>query len=454
MEPAPPSTTPAPASRTIAKPHLNVAFIGHHRDGKTTLLAALLARLAREPGCRVTPLTVEQLDQIDNPQWRAWRPAYRVHGPITVRPRRLFVETARRALSLVDCPGLRRRIKQTAWAVSAVDVAVLVVSAPDGPQAQTSEHLRLAAAAGVGALIVFLNKCDLLDDEQRADEIEVELRELIERCVPGIDGDDVRVIRGAAAPALARDPLWQDGVYRLIEALEDGVTPPPRDTAPERTLVAIERVYATPPSPGEKPKPRALVGGTIKRGRVVTGERLLCSGLQEKPRVVQVHSIEIDGRPVTQAEAGAHVGMVLRAGEYLTEGSLYPHHLGRGQVLVPASADEPSDLFYARVRLLEPDEGGRHTTLKTGHTVQALIGAAAVAAQLVLVGGGALGPGEDAEVKFRLYHPLLLAAGMTFTFRDGSDGLQWLEGGPCVWGGTVGRGEILRVAARRRAATA
>ncbi|MCA9716935.1 MAG: hypothetical protein KC468_19840 [Myxococcales bacterium] len=420
-----------------SKPRLNVAFIGHHHHGKTTLLAAVLARLAAEPGCEARALAVAELDQVENPEWRTWRPMFRELGPVTVRPRRLVSHTTRRTLGLMDCPGLRRRIKQTAWAVATADVAVLVVAADAGPGAQTQEHVRIAAAAGVRSFVVFVNKCDQLTDEARADEVELELRELVERCAPGIDGDELRVIRGAAARALSGDALWSDGVRRLIEALEDDIPVPRRDTDASATQLVIDRVY--PALHGQKP--RVLVTATILRGRVAVGDRLVRVGLGD-PRIVQLQSLEVDGRRVEEALAGVHIGMVLRPGDSLAGDALRLYEFDRGQRLVHPGLEDARDMFCARVQLIDVEHGGRHTPLVSGHRAQLLLGAAAVTAELTLIHGGALEPAGAAEVFFQLDEPLHLARGMHFMFRDGTDGLQWLEGGPCVWGGTVGRGEI------------
>ncbi|MBK9757327.1 MAG: hypothetical protein IPO88_28275 [Nannocystis sp.] len=425
------------------RPTLAVATIGHHRHGKTTLCSAISRVLARRRPDEVRAVTVAQLDArsgrqaVALPSGRVVRAGLPDELPepgtesLTTAPSELRYATAQRSYVHIDSPGRRPWLKNAARAQGLVDALILVVSAPDGVQAQTHEHLLLAQALGLRQLVVFLGKCDLVQDGEWLDLVEHDVRELLSRC--GFDGDATRIIRGAALPVCAGPSPWEASIADLIEALETELTVPQLrgEGAP---LLYIERAFSRRPG-----LEGVIVDGRVRRGQLRRGDALWLVGFGESSRVV-VADLETQRRKVTQVGAGEFAGVLLtRSGA-----PLRPRDLRSGQALVEPTT-RATELLRARVELLPTTEGGRRTAVRDGHLVSLLFGATVVSGRLRLGAQAQLWPGGAAELGIDLVAPVYVEAGMRFLVRDGNQGPVGPRGAPALWGGTAGRGELVGV---------
>ncbi len=417
------------------KPLLSLAAIGHHSDGKTTLTAALLTALAKRPGCRAEVKTVAQLDRRDDPLFVSH---YESFPRGTVLPTKVSYETPSRRIAHIDCSGRRNRVRATASLLASVDSALIVVSAADGPRAQTFELVRLAAAVGITQFVTFINKCDLAEDPELLDIIESEVREVVTDV--GADGDDMPVLRGAALPALSGDHQWQVTIEALIDAIDRDFQLTPYDASPPTviTLDVLHRRY-----PVGDPK-RVLVEGVVRHGQVSRGQRLMLRGARfDQPVQVGITSIETFHVPVDEAGAGEHIGIMLEAQTKRFD----RNRLRKGDLLVSATTHHTfHKLFRARIHLLSAHQGGRHTPMFTGDQVLFFFGSATAVGELEMIPDslGAL-PGREVEVWVSLHRPTYLAVDMPFAFRDGCDGFARETGGAPAWSGTAGTGVILEI---------
>ncbi len=424
------------------RPTLAVATIGHHRHGKTTLCAAISTVLARRRPDEVAAVSAEELDLQSGRQAivlasGALVPTAR-GGPrapgtatLTTAPAELRYATAQRSYVHIDSPGRRPWLKNAARAQGLVDALVLVVSAVDGVQAQTHEHLLLAQALGLRQLVVFIGKCDLVQDTEWLDMVEHDVRELLSRC--GYDGDSTRIVRGAALPVCAGESPWDASIADLIEALETELTVP-QVSAEGTPLVFVERAFSVRPG-----QDGVVVDGRMRRGQLRRGDAMWLVGFGESTRVV-VADLETRRTKVAQVSAGEFAGILLtRAGA-----PLHRRELRSGQALVlpttPATA-----LVQAQVWLLATAEGGRRTGVRDGHHVSLLFGATVVSGRLRLGSRSLLEPGGAAELQIELGAGVYLEPGMRFLLRDGNQGPVAPRGAPALWGGTAGRGEIVSV---------
>jgi elongation factor Tu len=390
------------------KPHVNVGTIGHIDHGKTTLTAAITKVLATQGKAKYTAF-----DQIDK------APEERERG-ITIAIAHVEYETDKRHYAHVDCPGHADYIKNMITGAAQMDGAILVVSAPDGPMPQTREHILLARQVEVPAMVVFLNKVDMLDDEELLELVELEVRELLSKY--NFPGDDVPVIRGSALQALessgnlSREDAAAAPIWALMDAVDSYIPTPPRPVD-QPFLMPVEDVFSI--------KGRGtVVTGRIERGIVKTGENVEIVGFTEAPRTVTVTGVEMFQKTLDQGEAGDNVGCLLRGVER--------NEIERGQVLAKPGSIKPHSKFHAQVYVLSKEEGGRHTPFFNGYRPQFYIRTTDVTGQIILPEGvEMIMPGDNITITVELHTPVALEEGSRFAIREG--------------GRTVGAGAVTKV---------
>ena len=392
------------------KPHLNVGTIGHVDHGKTTLTAAITKVLAMAGGATYT-----SYDQIDN------APEERARG-ITIAIRHVEYQTESRHYAHVDCPGHADYIKNMITGAAQMDGAILVVSAPDGPMPQTREHILLARQVQVPAMVVFLNKTDMMDDEELLELVELELRELLSNYE--FPGDDIPIIRGSALAAIestATDvsaPEYQP-ILQLMDAV-DSYIPTPERAVNQPFLMPIEDVF------GIKGR-GTVVTGRIERGKVKVGETIEIVGMNEEvPRKTVVTGVEMFQKTLDEGMAGDNVGCLLRGVER--------GDIERGQVLAQPGSISPHKRFAAQVYVLKKDEGGRHTPFFPGYRPQFYIRTTDVTGSIHLPEGTEMVmPGDNIVMDVELIVPVAIEEGLRFAIREG--------------GRTVGAGVVTKIVA-------
>jgi elongation factor Tu len=390
------------------KPHVNVGTIGHIDHGKTTLTAAITKVLASAGGSKYVAF-----DQIDK------APEERERG-ITIAIAHVEYETAARHYAHVDCPGHADYIKNMITGAAQMDGAILVVSAPDGPMPQTREHILLARQVEVPAMVVYLNKVDMLPDEELLELVELEVRELLARY--NFPGDEVPVIRGSALQALesqgdlSRSDPAAASIWSLMDAVDSYIPTPPRPVD-QPFLMPVEDVFSI--------KGRGtVVTGRIERGTVKVGESVAIVGFGEEPRVVTCTGVEMFQKTLDQGQAGDNVGCLLRGVER--------HEIERGQVLAKPGSIRPHTRFEAQVYVLSKEEGGRHTPFFNGYRPQFYIRTTDVTGQIILpTGVEMIMPGDNITIEVQLITPVALEEGSRFAIREG--------------GRTVGAGAVTKV---------
>lgn len=413
-------------------PTVAVVTIGHYRHGKTTLTAAITRALAARAGA--TPVRVLDLD-------RRGGPAAFLDPPDltrTVYPNHIRYRTEHRAFIHIDCPGHRPWLKNAARAQALADAAILVVSAPDSVQPQTHEHLLLARTLGVRQLVVFITKCDLVQDLEWVDLVERETRDLLDRV--GYDGNATRILRGAALPALTTDGSpWESSVRDLIEALELDLTVPVHDPGGS-PLLYINSAFNRPQFPRD-----VIVEGRLRRGTLTRHDKLVLLGYGESVQV-RIEDIEVAHHKADIAEAGERVGLQLHS----LDRALSARAMFTGQALVVRERAQARTDFRARIELFPRDDRGRPTGISEQHTAQFLFGTVVVAGEInPAPKDGAerfvvrVQPGEAAEVRINLRQPIYLEPGMPFLIRDGNQGIHWKRDVPVTWGGSAGSGAVL-----------
>jgi len=391
-----------------SKPHVNVGTIGHIDHGKTTLTAAITKVLATRGGAKY-----RAFDSIDN------APEERERG-ITIAIAHVEYETEARHYAHVDCPGHADYIKNMITGAAQMDGAILVVSAPDGPMPQTREHILLARQVEVPAMVVFLNKVDMMDDEELLELVELEVRELLSK--NQFPGDDVPVIRGSALKALessgdlSRSDPAAKSVWDLMDAVDTYIPTPPRPVD-KPFLMPVEDVFSI--------KGRGtVVTGAINRGQVKVGDNVEIIGFAEAPRTVTVTGVEMFQKTMDAGEAGDNVGCLLRGVER-TE-------VERGQVLAKPGSIKPHTKFSAQVYVLSKEEGGRHTPFFNGYQPQFYIRTTDVTGKIKLPEGvEMIMPGDNVTMQVELHDPIALEEGSRFAIREG--------------GRTVGAGAVVKV---------
>jgi elongation factor Tu len=391
-----------------SKPHINIGTIGHVDHGKTTLTAAITKVLALSGGANYTAY-----DMIDN------APEERQRG-ITIAIRHVEYQTGTRHYAHVDCPGHADYIKNMITGAAQMDGAILVVSAPDGPMPQTREHILLARQVQVPAIVVYLNKTDLMEDEELLELVEMELRELLSNYE--FPGDDIPIIRGSAREALeststdASAPEYQS-ILQLMEAVDSYIPTPDRDLD-KPFLMPIEDVF------GIKGR-GTVVTGRVERGKVKVGETIEIVGMKDEPptRTV-VTGVEMFNKTLDEGQAGDNVGCLIRGVER--------RDVERGQVLAVPGSIKPHQSFSAQVYVLKKDEGGRHTPFFAGYTPQFYIRTTDVTGEVVLPENVEMVmPGDNITMRVTLRVPVAIEEGLRFAIREG--------------GRTVGAGVVTKI---------
>src|SRR5206468_4048297 len=383
------------------KPHVNVGTIGHVDHGKTTLTAAMTLVLSKKYGG-----DVRSYDQIDN------APEEKARG-ITINTAHVEYETAKRHYAHVDCPGHADYVKNMITGAAQMDGAILVVSAVDGPMPQTREHILLARQVNVPAIVVFLNKCDLVDDPELLDLVELEVRELLSKYE--FPGDDVPMIRGSALKALEGDKDSVAKIWELLAALDKSI-PVPKREVDKPFLMPVEDVFSI--------TGRGTVAtGRIDRGKIKVGEEVEMVGFGTDKKTV-VTGVEMFRKLLEEGQAGDNVGLLLRGVE--------KHEIERGMVLAKPGSITPHTKFEAEVYVLTKEEGGRHTPFFKGYRPQFYFRTTDVTGVAELPAGTEMVmPGDNVALAIELITPVAMEKGLRFAIREG--------------GRTVGAGTISEV---------
>ena len=374
------------------KPHINIGTIGHVDHGKTTLTAAITYTLNTRLGLG------EQVafDEIDK------APEEKERG-ITISTAHVEYETANRHYAHVDCPGHADYVKNMITGAAQMDGAILVVAATDGPMPQTREHILLSRQVGVPYIIVFLNKCDMVDDEELLDLVEMEVRELLDEYE--FPGDDTPIIRGSALMAL-EDPnsKWGDAIMELMDAVDSYIPEPERDTE-KPFLMPVEDVFSI--------TGRGTVAtGRVERGVLKVGDEVEIVGIADEKRKVVVTGVEMFRKLLDQAQTGDNIGALLR-GVQRTE-------IERGQVLAAPGTVHPHTKFKGQVYVLKKEEGGRHTPFFNGYRPQFYFRTTDITGTLHLPEGTEMCmPGDNVVMEIELIHNIAIEEGLRFAIREG-----------------------------------
>ena len=383
------------------KPHVNIGTIGHVDHGKTTTTAAITTVLAKQGLAQA-----KKYEDIDN------APEERARG-VTINISHQEYETATRHYAHIDAPGHADYIKNMITGAAQMDGAILVVSAPDGPMPQTREHILLAYQVGVPAIVVYLNKCDMVQDEELLDLVEMEVRELLTKYK--YPGDTVTIIRGSSLKALEGDAEYEAKIMELMDAVDSYIPDPVRDTD-KPFLMPVEDVFSI--------KGRGtVVTGRVERGMIKVNEPIELVGITPTMQSV-VTGIEMFRKSLDDAQAGDNAGLLLRGIE--------KDQVERGQVIAKPGSITPHTQFEAEVYILAKEEGGRHTPFFTGYRPQFYIRTTDVTGNVALPAGTEMVmPGDNTKMTVELIVPVALEEGMRFAIREG--------------GKTVGAGVISKI---------
>lgn len=373
-----------------SKTHANIGTIGHVDHGKTTLTAAITTVLAKTGGAEA-----RAYDQIDG------APEERERG-ITINTAHVEYETATRHYAHVDCPGHADYVKNMITGAAQMDGGILVVSAADGPMPQTREHILLSRNVGVPYLVVFLNKCDMVDDEELLELVEMEVRDLLSEY--GFPGDDVPVIKGSALKALEGDPVWEEKITELMAAVDEFIPTPERDNE-KPFMMPVEDVFSI--------TGRGTVAtGSVERGQVKVGDVVDIIGLAEEAKSTTVTGVEMFRKLLDYAEAGDNIGALLRG--------VAREEIQRGQVLAKPGTITPHTEFKAEVYVLSKEEGGRHTPFFSNYRPQFYFRTTDVTGIVHLNEGTEMVmPGDNTEMNVELISPIAIEEGTRFSIREG-----------------------------------
>ncbi len=384
------------------KPHVNIGTIGHVDHGKTTLTAAITTVLAKKGLSEV-----KSFDQIDN------APEEKERG-ITINTAHVEYQTANRHYAHVDCPGHADYVKNMVTGAAQMDGAILVVAATDGPMPQTNEHVLLAKQVNVPKMVVFLNKVDLVEDEEMLELVEMEVRDLLNKY--DFDGDNAPVIRGSALGALNGEPKWEEKVMELMDAVDSYIPLPVRENE-KPFLMPIEDIFS-------------ITGrGTVVTGRIETGtihvnDAAEIVGFSEKPKQTVVTGVEMFRKLLEQGEAGDNVGLLLRG--------IDKKDVKRGEVIAKPGSITPHTHFLGQIYVLKKEEGGRHTPFHNKYRPQFFIRTLDVTGEISLPAGVEMVmPGDNVEIDVKLITPVALNEGLRFAIREG--------------GRTVGAGQVTKI---------
>ena len=379
-----------------SKPHVNIGTIGHVDHGKTTLTAA------------ITKYFGDFVDYADIDK----APEERERG-ITINTAHVEYETETRHYAHVDCPGHADYVKNMITGAAQMDGAILVIAATDGPMAQTREHILLARQVGVPKMVVFLNKCDMVDDPELLDLVEMEVRELLSSY--GFDGDNTPIIRGSALKALEGDPAYEDKIMELMDAVDEWIPTPERDND-KPFLMSIEDVF-TITGRG------TVVTGRVERGTLKLNEEVEIVGIKDT-RKTTVTGIEMFRKQLDFAQAGDNAGVLLRG--------ITRDEVERGQVLAKPGTVTPHTKFEAEVYVLSKEEGGRHTPFFSNYRPQFYFRTTDVTGVIELPEGTEMVmPGDNTRMTVELIHPIAIEQGTKFSIREG--------------GRTVGSGVVSKI---------
>ena len=390
-----------------SKPHVNIGTIGHVDHGKTTLTAAISKTLSSNDGSHGTAnADFTAFEDIDK------APEERERG-ITISIAHIEYETDKRHYAHVDCPGHADYVKNMITGAAQMDGAILVIAATDGPMAQTREHILLARQVGVPYIVVFLNKCDMVDDEELIDLVEMETRDLLTEYE--FPGDDIPIIRCSALKALEGDAGYQDAIWELMDAVDEYIPTPARETD-KPFLMAIEDVFT-------------ITGrGTVATGRVERGvchvnDEVEIVGIRPTQKTV-VTGVEMFRKLLDEAEAGDNVGLLLRG--------IKREEIERGQVVCQPGSVHPHTKFKGQVYVLTKEEGGRHTPFFTNYRPQFYFRTTDITGTVILPDGVEMVmPGDNVEITGELIHPIAMEEGLKFAIREG--------------GRTVGSGRVTEI---------
>ena len=384
-----------------SKPHVNIGTIGHVDHGKTTLTAAITKVLAAKGGAEF--MDYANIDKA---------PEERERG-ITINTAHVEYQTDKRHYAHVDCPGHADYVKNMITGAAQMDGAILVIAATDGPMAQTREHILLARQVGVPRMVVFLNKCDMVDDEELLDLVEMEVRELLTEY--GFDGANTPIIRGSALKALEGDPKYVKAIEDLMDAVDEWIPTPERDND-KPFLMSIEDVF-TITGRG------TVVTGRVERGQLKLNDEVEIVGLKDTKKTV-VTGIEMFRKQLDYAEAGDNAGVLLRG--------IDRSEVERGQVLAKPGTVHPHKKFKAQVYVLSKEEGGRHTPFFTNYRPQFYFRTTDVTGVVTLPEGTEMVmPGDNVTMTVELIAPIAVENGTKFSIREG--------------GHTVGAGSVTEI---------
>jgi elongation factor Tu len=387
------------------KPHVNIGTIGHVDHGKSTLTSAITLVLEKKGLAEYMPF-----DQIDK------APEERERG-ITINTAHVEYQTDKRHYAHVDCPGHADYVKNMITGAAQMDGAILVVSAADGPMPQTREHILLARQVGVPAIVVFLNKVDMVDDPELLELVELEVRELLTKYE--FPGDEIPVVRGSALKAMecgCSQCEWCKGIIELMDAVDGYIPTPERDTD-KPFLMPVEDVFSI--------TGRGTVAtGRVERGRVKVGDEVEIVGLMDKPRKTVATGVEMFRKILDEAIAGDNIGVLLRG--------IDKDEVERGQVLAKPGSIKPHTKFHAQVYVLTKEEGGRHSPFFSGYRPQFYFRTTDVTGSIRLPEGVEMVmPGDNIEMDIELITPIAIEEGLRFAIREG--------------GRTVGAGVVIGI---------
>ena len=384
------------------KPHVNIGTIGHVDHGKTTLTAAITMVLAKQGLSEI-----KSFDQIDN------APEEKERG-ITINTAHVEYQTKNRHYAHVDCPGHADYVKNMVTGAAQMDGAILVVAATDGPMPQTNEHVLLAKQVNVPKMVVFLNKVDLVDDEEMLELVEMEVRDLLSKY--DFDGDNAPVIRGSALGALNGEPQWEEKVLELMDAVDNYIPLPVRENE-KPFLMPIEDIFS-------------ITGrGTVVTGRIETGtihvnDPAEIVGFNDRPKSTVVTGVEMFRKLLDQGEAGDNVGLLLRG--------IDKKEVKRGEVIAKPGSIKPHSHFLGQIYVLKKEEGGRHTPFHNKYRPQFFIRTLDVTGEIMLPEGVEMVmPGDNVEITVKLITAVAMNEGLSFAIREG--------------GRTVGAGQVIKI---------
>jgi len=385
-----------------SKPHVNIGTIGHVDHGKTTLTAAITTVLASKGLCELA-----SFDSIDN------APEEKERG-ITINTAHVEYSTENRHYAHVDCPGHADYVKNMVTGAAQMDGAIIVVAATDGPMPQTREHILLAKQVNVPRLVVFLNKVDMVDDEEMLELVDMEVRELLD--FYDFDGDNTPVIMGSALGGLNNEPKWVDKIMELMDAVDSWIELPPRDTE-KPFLMPVEDVFSI--------TGRGTVAtGRIETGIVNTGDEIHLIGLGAEGKKTVCTGVEMFRKILDRGEAGDNVGLLLRG--------IDKKEIKRGMVLAAPGSITPHTKFKAEVYVLKKEEGGRHTPFHNNYRPQFYLRTLDVTGEIQLPEGiEMVMPGDNVTITVELITPVAIDKGLTFAIREG--------------GRTVGAGQVIDI---------